>query len=433
MNYEETVNYLYNCVPMFQKEGGTAYKEGLSTTKALDTYLGHPHKNFKAIHIGGTNGKGSTSHTLAAILQDAGYKIGLYTSPHLVDFRERIRINGSPISKQYVVDFIANHKSFYESLCPSFFELTTALAFDYFSNNEIDIAIIEVGLGGRLDCTNIIQPDLAIITNISNDHNQFLGNTLAEIAFEKAGIIKPKKPVVIGEYQKETKPIFEKKAKYMDADILFAEDNPKIKKTASRTTATGWDYQTTDYGLLKGELGGYYQLKNSNTLLTAIPVLQNLGYTISEQNIRNGFAHVCELTGLKGRWQQIQVNPTIVCDTGHNVAGISSIVTQIQQQSYKHLHIVIGMVNDKDIKGVLQLLPTEATYYFTQASIQRAMPAKVLQTLAEPLQLKGETYPTVMEATKAAIANSTKHDFIFIGGSSFIVADLLSALDKNTL
>lgn len=426
MNYKETVNYLYNCVPMFQKEGGSAYKEGLSTTKALDKHLHHPHTKYKTIHIGGTNGKGSTSHTLAAILQHAGYKVGLYTSPHLIDFRERIRVNGAPISQQYVVDFIANHKEFYEPLSPSFFELTTALAFDYFVNQEIDIAVIEVGLGGRLDCTNIIQPDLSIITNISNDHNQFLGNTLAAIAGEKAGIIKEKTPIVIGEYKDETKPVFQDKAKEMNAPIYFAQDKPMLIEEASKTTSTGWLFDTKQYGKLEAELGGWCQLKNANTLLTALPILNVLGYNLSEENIRYGFAHVCEMTGLMGRWQELQKSPRLVCDTGHNVAGISSIVEQLSHQKYNKLHIVMGMVNDKDSKGVMQLLPTQATYYFTEAAVKRALPAEEFAKQARSFDLNGDVFFSVKEATLAALKNSNKDDLIFVGGSSFIVADLLS-------
>ena len=303
MNYKETVNYLFNCVPMFQKEGSTAYKAGLSTTLALDEHLNHPHTQFKTIHVGGTNGKGSTSHTLAAILQEAGYKVGLYTSPHLIDFRERIRINGMPISEEFVVDFIAEYRAFYEPLSPSFFELTTAMAFDYFSKNQIDVAIIEVGLGGRLDCTNIISPDLSIITNISNDHNQFLGNTLAEIAREKGGIIKENIPIVIGEFVAETRPIFEEIADKVNAPIYFAQDNSLVDEAESREMASGWDYMAIPYGHLKGELGGLCQLMNTNTVLTALPLLLQMGYKISESNIRAGFEQVTKLTGLMGRWQ----------------------------------------------------------------------------------------------------------------------------------
>lgn len=426
MNYQETVNYLYNCVPMFQKEGSTAYKEGLSTTHALDKHLNHPHSKFKTIHVGGTNGKGSTSHTLAAILQDAGYKVGLYTSPHLIDFRERIRVNGTTISEDYVVKFIAQHKAFYEPLYPSFFELTTAMAFDYFANEQIDIAVVEVGLGGRLDCTNIIHPDLSIITNISNDHNQFLGNTLAEIAAEKAGIIKPNTPVVVGEWVEETRAVFEQKARTLNAEIYFAQDFPKLEEAESKEIPTGWAYSTVDYGILRGELGGYCQLKNTNTILTALPLLQNIGYNISELNIRNGFSTVVESTGLLGRWQELQSAPRMVCDTGHNVAGISTIVAQLAKQSYKKLHFVLGMVNDKDIRGVLELLPKDAVYYFTQASVQRAMPASELASLAKTAELHGSEYATVKDACLAAIKEAGVDDFIFVGGSSFIVADLLS-------
>lgn len=411
---------------MFQKEGSTAYKAGLSTTLALGEHLNHPHTQFKTIHVGGTNGKGSTSHTLAAILQDAGYKVGLYTSPHLIDFRERIRISGVPISEEFVVDFIAKHRAFYEPLSPSFFELTTAMAFDYFAKNQIDVAIIEVGLGGRLDCTNIISPDLSIITNISNDHNQFLGNTLAAIASEKGGIIKENTPVVIGEFVAETRPVFEEIADNVNASIHFAQDNLLVDEAESREIASGWDYMTIPYGHLKGELGGLCQLMNTNTVLTALPLLLQMGYKISESNIRVGFEQVTKLTGLMGRWQELQSAPRMICDTGHNVAGISTIVKQLSHQEYKRLHFVLGMVNDKDIRGVLALLPKNATYYFTQASVQRAMPANELADLAREQGLHGAVYSSVKEATLATLKEANPDDFIFIGGSSFIVADLLS-------
>lgn len=426
MNYQETVNYLYNCVPMFQKEGSTAYKEGLSTTFALDKHLNHPHTKFKTIHVGGTNGKGSTSHTLAAILQDAGYKVGLYTSPHLIDFRERIRVNGVTISEEFVVDFIAQNRSFYEPLYPSFFELSTSMAFDYFAKENIDVAVVEVGLGGRLDCTNIIQPDLSIITNISNDHNQFLGSTLAEIAHEKAGIIKKNTPVVIGEWVDETKKVFMDKAVFENAPIYFAQDNSLVDESASKEIAGGWLYSTKPYAKLRGELGGYCQLKNTNTILTALPLLKEIGYEISELNVRNGFSTVVETTGLLGRWQELQSAPRMVCDTGHNVAGISTIVKQLSHQDYNKLHFVLGMVNDKDIRGVLALLPRDATYYFTCASVQRAMPVEELASLAREKGLEGNEYPCVKEATLAALKEAGSDDFIFIGGSSFIVADLLT-------
>ena len=425
MNYEDTLEYLYNSVPMFQKQGGSAYKEGLSNTKTLDEYFEHPHTKYHTIHVGGTNGKGSTSHTLAAILQAAGYKVGLYTSPHLIDFRERMRINGEPISKEFVVGFVDSHRYFFEPLAPSFFELTTAMAFHYFALNKVDIALVEVGLGGRLDCTNIIQADLSIITNISNDHNQFLGDSLAKIAYEKAGIIKENTPVVIGEDNEETRPVFEQISNERKAPIIFASDCLTIDKNKSIRTDTGWAYNTSKYGVLEGELGGLCQIKNSNTILTAIDQLIKLGYNISDHSIRKGFANIVSSTGLMGRWQKLHQQPTLICDTGHNVAGMSSIIEQIKLQDYETLHIVIGMVDDKDVSGVLELLPTDAIYYFTKANIQRALKVEQLESLALKHKLTGSTYQTVKEATEAALRNSKPTDFIFVGGSSFIVADLL--------
>ena len=410
MDYQETLKYLYEQVPMFQRVGGAAYKEGLDNTLTLDAHFGHPHHSFHTIHVAGTNGKGSVSHTLAAILQSAGYKTGLYTSPHLVDFRERIRINGTPISKDYVVSFVEHERSFFEPLCPSFFELATAMAFKYFVDEQVDVAVIEVGLGGRLDCTNIITPDLSIITNISFDHVQFLGNTLAKIAVEKAGIIKKGIPVVIGETTPETKPVFMAKATEVGAPIYFAEENNRE------------DYPGVEY-----ELKGIYQEKNKRTLFTALPLLKEAGYHFDEENVREGFAHVVELTGLMGRWQKLHDHPTLVCDTGHNVGGITYVVEQLRQQSCHQLHIVIGMVNDKDISGVLALLPKEAIYYFTQASVNRALPAKQLLHLATEAGLKGKAYASVKNAVKAAMKESLPEDFIFVGGSNFIVADLLES------
>jgi dihydrofolate synthase/folylpolyglutamate synthase len=425
MTYQETLTYLYNSAPLFQHVGKAAYKEGLSNTLALDEYFGHPHRKFRTIHVAGTNGKGSCSHTLAAILQSAGYRVGLYTSPHLVDFRERIRINGVPISQEFVIDFVEKHRSFFEPLHPSFFELATAMAFHYFASQQVDVAVIEVGLGGRLDCTNIIHPDLCLITNISFDHIQFLGNTLAKIAGEKAGIIKPSVPVVIGETTPETKPVFQQKAAEVNAPIFFAEEEHPLL-SALHDESGNYIYQTTRYHDLKGELGGICQEKNTNTLLTALPLLEQQGYHITETDIRNGFAHVCELTGLMGRWQKLSSHPTIVCDTGHNVGGIQYIVKQLSFQQYKQLHIVIGMVNDKDISGVLAMLPKDAIYYFTQASVQRALPAGKVKELANSYGLSGNAYPDVKTAVEAAQKQADADDFIFVGGSSFIVADLLS-------
>ena len=425
MDYQETLTYLYNSAPLFQQVGSAAYKEGLENTYTLDEYFGHPHRRFRTIHIAGTNGKGSCSHTLAAILQSAGYKVGLYTSPHLVDFRERIRINGTPVSQQFVIEFVEKHRHFFEPLHPSFFELTTAMAFLYFAEQAVDIAVIEVGLGGRLDCTNIIQPDLSLITNISFDHVQFLGNTLAQIAGEKAGIIKPHTPVVIGETTPETKPVFLDKALSVDAPIIFAEEE-HLLYNASHEANGNYLYQTADYADLKGELGGLCQEKNTNTLLSALRQLKQTGYRFSETDVRNGFAHVCELTGLQGRWQRLANHPTVICDTGHNVGGIRYIAEQLSRQHYDRLRIVIGMVNDKDIRGVLALLPTDASYYFTQASVKRALPAEEVQKQASAFGLKGNAYPHVKIALKEALAQSGPQDLIFIGGSSFIVADLLA-------
>lgn len=409
MTYQETLDYLYNSVPMFQRIGGAAYKEGLDNTQTLDEHFGHPHRQFRTIHVAGTNGKGSVSHTLAAVLQSAGYKTGLYTSPHLVDFRERIRINGKPISQEYVMDFVERGRGFFEPLRPSFFELATAMAFRYFADEQVDVAVIEVGLGGRLDCTNIISPDLCIITNISFDHVQFLGDTLAKIASEKAGIIKPGIPVVIGETTPETKPVFMAKAEEVKAPIFLAEENDRE------------DYPGVDF-----ELKGIYQEKNKRTLFTALPLLKEAGYHIDEETVREGFAHVVELTGLMGRWQKLQDNPTLVCDTGHNVGGIQYVAQQLMQQKCRQLHIIIGMVNDKDISGVLALLPREAKYYFTQASVNRALPADKLYELATEAGLHGEAYPDVKSALDAAMKESLPEDFIFVGGSNFIVADLLN-------
>lgn len=424
MNYEETLDYLYNSAPLFQHIGKDAYKEGLENTYLLDEHFNHPHRQFRTIHIAGTNGKGSCSHTLAAILQAAGYKTGLYTSPHLIDFRERIRINGTPVSKEYVTDFVEKHRAFFEPLHPSFFELTTAIAFHYFAQEQVDLAIIEVGLGGRMDCTNIIRPDLCVITNISFDHVQFLGNTLAKIAGEKAGIIKENIPVVIGETTPETKPVFIGRAKEVNAPIYFAEEE-QLLQTSGINKEGKRIYQTADYTDLEGELGGLCQLKNTNTLLTAIRLLKQTGYQFTEDNVRKGFSQVCRLTGLMGRWQKLESDPILVCDTGHNVGGITYIVEQLRHQKYEQLHIVMGMVNDKDISGVLAILPKDAIYYFTKANVKRALSEKELQSMALQSGLHGNTYPNVETAVTAAKEKAGKNDFIFVGGSSFIVADLL--------
>ena len=409
MTYQETINYLYAAAPLFQNIGAGAYKEGLSTTKALDKYFGHPHTTFKTIHVGGTNGKGSTSHSIAAVLQTAGYKVGLFTSPHLVDFRERIRVNGEMMEEAYVVNFVAEHRHFFEPLYPSFFELTTALAFKYFSDMKVDIAVIEVGLGGRLDCTNIISPLLSVITNISFDHTQFLGTTIKEIATEKAGIIKPNTPIVIGEHGEESDPVFIQTAQEKSAPIYFAEDN--------LTLTEGIDFQ------LKGDC----QEKNLRTIGTALRILQ-AQLNITTEHIRDGLAHVCDLTHLMGRWQTLSNNPLTICDTGHNIGGWQYLAPRLQKfvDEGRQLHIVFGMVNDKDITHVVALLPKQAHYYFTQASVNRALPAEKLWEIATNFNLKGSTFASVKEAHQAARNNASPEDVIFIGGSTFVVADLLA-------
>lgn len=423
MTYEETVQYLYDSTPVFEHVGASAYKEGLQNTLAMDEHFGHPHRQYKTIHIAGTNGKGSCSHTLAAILQAKGLKVGLYTSPHLVDFRERIRINGEMISKEEVVKFVETERPFFEPLHPSFFELTTALAFKYFAEQKVDIAVIEVGLGGRLDCTNIITPILSVITNISLDHTQFLGNTLAKIAGEKAGIIKRDIPVVIGEATLETKPIFLRKVGEMNAPVCFAEEEQEV--ISSKPTANGGrDYQTRSFGTLHGELGGLYQEKNTNTILCVLKYL-NIN---SIEDISEGFDKVSELTGLMGRWQQLKSRPQVICDTGHNVGGWQYLAPQIKAQRCRTLRIVFGMVDDKDIDTVMSLLPKEAVYYWTQSSSKRSISVEKVAEKAKRHELKGKSYPSVIEAYGNALDESGQDDFIFVGGSSYIVADLLASI-----
>ncbi len=427
MNYQETCEYLYHQMPMFERQGASGYKEGLSNTHALDEHFGHPHQQFATIHVGGTNGKGSVSHTLAAILQQCGYTVGLYTSPHLVDFRERIRINGEMIPKEYVVDFVEKERSFFEPLSPSFFEVTTAMAFKYFADKKIDIAVIEVGLGGRLDCTNIITPLVSVITNISFDHTQFLGDTLAKIASEKAGIIKRGVPVVIGETHEETRPVFEAKATEEGSNIVFADDKPEIKNATP--IANGMmHYVTKHWGALDGDLGGIYQEKNLNTVFAVINVLMKKGCLTKDtltKELADALSSVCRLTGLTGRWQVVSSSPYVVCDTGHNVGGWNYISQQLRQVSCQQMHIVFGMVDDKDINHVLDMLPKDAIFYFTQANTKRAINGTVVQTLAAEHGLKGTCYPSVYEAYKAARQAATPKDFIFIGGSSYLVGDFL--------
>lgn len=424
MNYLETVNYLFNIAPVFEHIGASAYKEGLDNTYLLDEHFGHHHRKFKSIHIAGTNGKGSCSHTLAAILQNDGYKVGLYTSPHIMDFRERIKINGECISKEYVIEFVNQEKSLFEKIHPSFFEVTTALAFKYFAEQHVDYAIIEVGLGGRLDCTNIITPILSIITNISFDHTNFLGNTLEKIAKEKAGIIKPNIPVIIGETTNETKPVFKSCAENLNAEIIYADENDEIISFTMNEDG-GITYNTRSFGIIQGELGGLYQKKNTNTILHAVRFLYNQHIIKNTGSINNGFYNVCRLTGLIGRWQKIGSNPSVICDTGHNVGGWTYISRQLQVQKYNKLHIVFGMVNDKDVDGVMCLLPKNAHYYFTKPQSKRAIPEKDIQRKAMTHGLAGDCYNDVPSAYTAAKKMATPDDMIFIGGSSYIVSDLL--------
>ncbi len=424
MNYLETVNYLFNIAPVFEHIGASAYKEGLDNTYLLDEHFGHPHRKFKSIHIAGTNGKGSCSHTLAAILQNDGYKVGLYTSPHIMDFRERIKINGECISKEYVIEFVNQEKSLFEKIHPSFFEVTTALAFKYFAEQHVDYAIIEVGLGGRLDCTNIITPILSIITNISFDHTNFLGNTLEKIAKEKAGIIKQNIPVIIGETTNETKPVFKTCAESMNAEIIYADENDEIISFTMNEDG-GITYNTRSFGIIQGELGGLYQKKNTNTILHAVRFLYNQHIIKNTGSINNGFYNVCRLTGLIGRWQKIGSNPSVICDTGHNVGGWTYISRQLQVQKYNKLHIVFGMVNDKDVDGVMCLLPKNAHYYFTKPQSKRTIPEKDIQRKAMTHGLAGDCYNDVPSAYTAAKKMATPDDMIFIGGSSYIVSDLL--------
>lgn len=429
MNYQETLNYLYNSTPVFEHVGAVAYKEGLQNTLALDKHFNHPHTNFKTIHIAGTNGKGSCSHSLASILQEAGYKVGLYTSPHLVDFRERIRVNGQCISKERVVKFVKDERKFFEPLHPSFFELTTALAFKYFDEQKVDIAIIEVGLGGRLDCTNIISPILSIITNISFDHTQFLGDTLAKIAAEKAGIIKKGVPVIIGEANEETRPVFQSKANEVNADIVFAEDNA-IVTSSSPIVDGGRKYNLSNNSTLVGELSGDYQERNMNTILCACNILKQMNIIKNDDIIAKGLTNICKNTGLLGRWQTIQNNPTVVCDTGHNVGGWNYLAPQIKRQQCNQLRIVFGMVDDKDINSVMFLLPKNAIYYWTQAESKRAIKAERVAEIAIKHDLRGEIFDNVEVAYTKALQDSNKDDFVFVGGSSYIVADLLTFLSR---
>lgn len=428
MNYTETLDYLYSRLPMFTRIGAAAIKKDLDNTLLLCEHLGNPQHKFRTIHIGGTNGKGSTSHMLAAILQEAGYKTGLYTSPHLKDFRERIRINGQMVPESFVTDFVAEEKEEIEHISPSFFEVTVAMAFDYFAKEKVDIAVIEVGLGGRLDSTNIITPELSVITNISLDHTNLLGTTLPAIAYEKAGIIKPQIPVVIGERQAETTQVFLDKAAETASDLIFASDQLQVadthKKEGFLYTSVFQD-KSCLYKDIKLDLSGTYQLKNVITVLQSVHSLRKSGFTIPDEALFRALENTKQITGLRGRWDILDNQPLVICDTGHNIAGITEVLENIHATPYQHLHVVIGMLKDKDISSVLALLPKEATYYFCQPSLERAMPALELARQAEAFGLKGEVFENVTQALTAAKSTANKDDMIFIGGSTFVVAEVL--------
>lgn len=425
MNYQETLDYLFTSLPMYQRIGKAAYKANLDNTHALDAYFGHPHKDFKSVHIAGTNGKGSVSHLLAAVLQKHGYKTGLYTSPHLFDFRERIKINGQPIAQEKVVQFVADHKAFFETIHPSFFEMTVAMAFHIFKEEKVDIAIVETGMGGRLDSTNILSPLVSVITNIGLDHTQFLGHTLAEIAEEKAGIIKDKIPVVIGETQKETQFVFRHSAKKHKSPIDFAD-----KKFNTEVVLQDFCTQSIKLGseLIKTDLTGNYQKKN---LVTAFAVLDQLKthFALNPTNTIEALARVKTDTGLRGRWDVMGHEPLMICETSHNAAGIKEMVNQLKSFTYKQLHLITGMVNDKDGDAILSLFPKEGRYYFTKANIARAMPEADLKKLAQKHALTGHSFPTVGEAIQAATSSAHKDDAIIITGSIFLIADALKYFD----
>ena len=430
MTYTEALQYLYAATPAFQEVGASAYKPGLDTTRELDGHYGHPHRAFRSIHVAGTNGKGSTSHSLAAILQSAGYRVGLFTSPHLLDFSERIRVDGQPIDQDYVVRFTEGARAQIAQLRPSFFELTTLMAFCYFRDQQVDYAIIEVGMGGRLDSTNIISPILSIITGISLDHTQYLGDTLAKIAYEKAGIIKPQTPVIIGRAEEpEVLATFQRHAEEGAAPLQLAAT--EFRFVRSQPEATG----QTLYLRLKGqgeaehsvyfELGGAAQRYNLPTILTAVEELRRLGLELPDEAVRKGLTEVCALTGLRGRWETLSRSPWVICDTGHNEDGVRYVVEQLRSLGCP-LHIIFGMVSDKDVRHVLALLPLEARYYFTAARVARALPARELQELAKSYGLQGEAYPDISAALEAAKASAAAGELIFVGGSNFLVADLIS-------
>jgi dihydrofolate synthase / folylpolyglutamate synthase len=430
MNYPQALDYMYSQLPMFHRTGPAAYKPDLGNTIAICNLLNNPQNKFKTIHVAGTNGKGSTSHMLASVLQEAGYKTGLYTSPHLKDFRERIKINGDMIPQQFVAEFVSKYHKDFNSIKPSFFEMTVGLAFDYFAQQEVDIAIIEVGLGGRLDSTNVITPVLSVVTNISFDHMNLLGNTLPKIAAEKAGIIKREVPVVIGETNDETIEIFISKAKIESSPIYFADKNFNIRNCSDFNPLQNYfiaDVYKGDsliYPKLNCGLNGEYQYKNILTVLQSVEIFKDK-FKLSEENIRKGILNVVKNTGLMGRWQLLNKKPLAICDTGHNEAGISYVLNQLQKIKYNKLHFVLGMVNDKEVDKILSMLPKNAEYYFCKANIPRALNQQDLAAKAKMFELKGRQYASVNEAYKAALQNALPDDLIFVGGSTFVVAEVV--------
>ena len=427
MNYEETLAYLYNQLPMYQRVGSVAFKKDLTNTLALCAYLGNPEKKFATVHVAGTNGKGSSAHTIAAILQVAGYKVGLYTSPHLKNFTERIRINGAEIPKQEVVDFVHQHRAMLESVQPSFFEMTVALAFSYFAHQKVDIAVIEVGLGGRLDSTNVIVPEVSLITNISFDHTDLLGDTLPAIAFEKAGIIKENVPVVVSERQAEVVSVFEEQARLRHAPLVFAADHYQASRSQQRlgemTIEVLKDGKPV-YTNLQLSSGGIYQLKNIPGILQCADVLAEKGWKIASSHIRQGITQMVALTGLKGRWQILSQQPLVVCDTAHNVAGMQLVLQQLLALPCDQLHMVMGVVREKEVNKILEMLPKDALYYFCQANIPRALEAEQLAARAAGFHLNYQIVPDVNEAVQTAISKANKNDVVFVGGSSFVVAEI---------
>ena len=425
ISYKESLEWLFSQLPMFSRIGAAAYKPGLENTLALDNLYNHPHTRFKSIHVAGTNGKGSTSHMIASALQAQGYKTGLYTSPHLTDFRERMRINGKMIPREAVVDFIEGWKAKSTELKPSFFELTMMMAFDWFAKEEVDVAVIEVGMGGRLDSTNIITPVLSVITNISFDHTQFLGNTLEAIAAEKAGIIKHGIPVIIGKAENEVRKVFIQKSESENAPVFFADNFEDIRGLVR--TSDGWTAEMRSGQQLHVPLAGEYQKENIKTVLCALAALNKIGLLISDDNIREGLEHVCEATGLRGRWQIMASEPTVICDTGHNLDGLKENMLSLKERyPDRNIRFVVGFVNDKDVAHIVDLFPEDGIYYFTRASIPRAMPADEVAVHFSKRNIKGTVFKNVKEAFESAISDSRPDDVIYVGGSTFIVADYLA-------